>query len=259
MSDGKLQVHQFPCLQDNYGYLLHDPDSGLTAVIDTPDVPAIERALAETGWRLDYILNTHHHWDHAGGNLELKQKTGCTVVGPRGEANKIPGLDIAVGEGDVFELGKHRAFIYDTPGHTLGHIVYHFADDGIAFVGDTLFSLGCGRVFEGTPQQMWQSLSKLRERLPDDTLIYCAHEYTEGNARFALTVEPDNPALLARMAEIERLRAAGRPTVPSRMAEEKAANPFLRADSPALQAMLGLAGADPATVFAEVRQRKDRF
>ncbi len=255
----KLTVHMFPCLADNYGYLVHDPDQNVTAVVDTPDVGAIEQALANTGWTLDYILNTHHHWDHAGGNLELKQKTGCTVVGPKAEAGKIPGIDIEVGEGDEFMLGSHRALIYDTPGHTLGHVVYHFVDDHIAFVGDTLFSLGCGRVFEGTPAQMWNSLAKLRERLPNDTLIYCAHEYTQSNARFALTVEPDNPALRERAREVDRLRASGEPTIPSRMAVEKAANPFLRADVPALLAATGLQGHPPAEVFAEIRQRKDRF
>lgn len=259
MTEPKLQVHMFGCLQDNYCYLVHDTASGLTGVVDTPEVAPIMQALDETGWRLNYILNTHHHWDHAGGNLEIKERTGCQVVGPRADARRIPGIDIEVGEGDVFELGSSRAAIYDTPGHTSGHIVYHFADAGIAFVGDTLFSLGCGRLFEGTAAQMWASLSKLRDRLPDETLIYCAHEYTQGNARFALTVEPDNPALQARAQQIDELRSRGEPTVPSTMGNEKAANPFLRPDSPALQATLGLTGRDVVDVFAETRRRKDRF
>jgi hydroxyacylglutathione hydrolase len=255
----ELQIYMFPALQDNYCYLLQDRASGLTAVVDTPDVAAIDAALADTGWRLDFILNTHHHWDHAGGNLELKAKTGCQVVGPRADAARIPGIDIEVGEGDEFPLGKSIARVYDTPGHTSGHIVYYFAAAAAAFVGDTLFALGCGRVFEGSHAQMWQSLSKLRDRLPDATRIYCAHEYTQGNARFALTVEPDNAALKARAAEVDRLRAAGEATVPSTMAAEKATNPFLRADCPGLMAALGMPRADPASVFAETRRRKDRF
>ncbi len=254
-----LKVHMFECLQDNYCYLVHDTEANVTAVVDTPEVPAIERALAETGWQLDYILNTHHHWDHAGGNEELKQKTGCTVVGPAADRDRIPGIDIALADGEHFKLGRHEAVVYDTPGHTSGHIVFHFAQDGMAFVGDTLFSLGCGRLFEGTPTQMWSSLSKLRERLTDDTLIYCAHEYTLANAKFALSVEPDNPALVARASEVEALRARGERTVPSTMRNEKAANPFLRPDSPALQARLNLPGDDLVAVFAETRRRKDNF
>jgi len=254
-----LQIHMFKALQDNYCYLIHDPSSGLTAVIDTPEVPAIEQALADTGWKLDYTLNSHHHWDHAGGNLELKDKTGCQVVGARADAERIPGIDIQVGEGDEFRLGKSMARVFDTPGHTSGHIIYHFADDEVAFVGDTLFSLGCGRVVEGTHEQMWTTLKKLRDALPDPTRLYCAHEYTQTNARFALTVEPDNPTLQARAAEVDRLRSLGQATVPSTMGEEKAANPFLRPDSPGLMATLGLADADPVAVFAETRLRKDKF
>ncbi|UCG73245.1 MAG: hydroxyacylglutathione hydrolase [Chromatiales bacterium] len=255
----RLQIHMFPALQDNYCYLLHDETSDKTAVVDTPEVAAIERALADTGWRLDYILNTHHHWDHAGGNAELKTKTGCRVVGPKADTARIPGIDIEVGEGDEFRLGDSVARVYDTPGHTRGHIVYHFADDDAAFVGDTLFALGCGRVFEGTPEQMWNSLKKLRDVLPDTTRIYCAHEYTQGNARFALTVEPDNAALQARAVEVDGLRAAGQATVPSTMGVEKATNPFLRPDSPGLMAALDMTGADPVSVFAETRRRKDHF
>lgn len=255
----KLQIYMFPALQDNYCYLLHDETSGKTAVVDTPEVAAIQKALADTGWQLDYILNTHHHRDHAGGNIELKAQTGCQVVGPKADTDRIPAIDIEVGEGDEFRLGDSAARIYDTPGHTRGHIVYHFADDNAAFVGDTLFAMGCGRVFEGTPAQMWNSLKKLRDVLPDPTRIYCAHEYTQGNARFALSVEPDNAELQARAAEVDRLRAAGQATVPSTMALEKATNPFLRPESPGLMAALDLAGADPVSVFAETRRRKDHF
>lgn len=253
-----LQIHQFPCLQDNYGYLLHDPDSGLTAAIDSPDADAIRRALDERGWQLNYILNTHHHADHAGGNLALKAGTGCKVVGARADAARIPGLDIRVAEGDRFALGEHSARIIETPGHTRAHLCYVFDADRMAFVGDTLFSMGCGRLFEGTPAQMWTSLQKIMQ-LPDETRIYCAHEYTKSNGRFALTLEPDNPALLARLREVAALRTAGQPTVPSTLGTEKATNPFLRPASPALRATLGLAAATDTEVFAETRKRKDQF
>jgi hydroxyacylglutathione hydrolase len=253
-----LNIHMFPCLQDNYGFLIQDGETGLTAVIDTPEVPAIEAALAAKGWQLNYILNTHHHFDHAGGNLELKQKTGCAIVGPRADAARIPGIDIEVGEGDVFALGEQTATVYDTPGHTRGHIVYHFADAKVAFVGDTLFAMGCGRLFEGTPAQMWSSLQKLM-RWPDDTEIYCAHEYTQSNGRFALSVEPDNPELLTRMAEVERLRAHGVPTVPTTLGLEKLTNPFLRPMSRQLQQTVGLPDAPLVEVFAKTRALKDRF
>ncbi|MFQ5563374.1 MAG: hydroxyacylglutathione hydrolase [Parvularculaceae bacterium] len=253
-----LEIRQFPCLFDNYGYLVRDLETGVVATIDTPDANAVNAALKEAGWRLTHILNTHHHWDHAGGNLALKEKWGCEVIGPRAEAEKIPGLDRVVGDGDVVAFGESKARIYDTPGHTLGHIVYHFEDDGAAFVGDTIFALGCGRLFEGTPAQMWNSLSKIAA-FPGETNLYCAHEYTQANARFALTVDPENDALKKRSAEIDRLRANKIPTVPSTVAEERATNPFLRAEDPGLQAGVGMNGADPVDVFAEVRKRKDNF
>jgi hydroxyacylglutathione hydrolase len=253
-----LQIHQFPCLADNYGFAIHDPASGATAVIDTPEVAPIERALAEKGWRLTRILNTHWHPDHAGGNLELKRRTGCRVVGPRGEAQRIPGLDQAVGEGDVVRLGTRAARVIEVPGHTAGHIAYWFERDGVAFVGDTLFAMGCGRLFEGSAEQMWSSLQKLMA-LPPDTVVYCAHEYTQNNARFALTVEPDNPELIARARRTDELRASGKPTVPTTLGEELRTNPFLRAASPGLQRTLGLSGAPLVEVFAETRRRKDKF
>jgi hydroxyacylglutathione hydrolase len=254
----ELTIHMFPCLADNYGYLLHDEDSGATAAVDTPDAAEIARQLDAKGWRLTHILNTHHHGDHAGGNLELKRGTGCTIVGPRADAARIPGIDIAVGEGDVVALGAHRAAVFDTPGHTRGHIVYHFAAARAAFVGDTLFAMGCGRLFEGTPGQMWSSLQKIL-RWPDDTRIYCAHEYTQSNARFALTVEPQNRLLQARAANVERLRAAGTATVPSTLGEERATNPFLRAESRDLRATIGLPSAPDVDVFAKTRALKDAF
>lgn len=253
-----IEIRQFPCLSDNYGYLARDRSTGEVAAIDTPDPAAINAALAREGWALNHIFNTHWHPDHAGGNLALKERWGCRIVGPRGEAPKIPGIDEAVGDGDVVMLGDSRAVVFDTPGHTLGHIIYHFADDGAAFVGDTIFAVGCGRLFEGTPAQMWSSLSKIAG-LPAETKLYCAHEYTQANARFALTVDGGNEALLARSRDIARLRAAGASTVPTTVALERATNPFLRARDPGLQASIGMAGADPVAVFAEIRKRKDRF
>ncbi len=253
-----LHIHQFPALKDNYGYLVHEPSSGATAAIDTPEVGPILKALDENGWKLTHILNTHHHYDHAGGNAELKAKTGCLIVGPKGEKDLIPGIDRAVGDGDIVELGAARARVIEVPGHTRGHIAYHFADDHVVFVGDTLFALGCGRLFEGTAAQMWNSLGKLMA-LPDDTTVYCAHEYTQSNARFALTVEPQNKALVARAKEIDEKRARGEWTVPTTIALEKATNPFLRAASPDLRATIGLAAAENVDVFAETRKRKDNF
>ena len=253
-----LQVHMFPCLSDNYGFLLHDPEADVTAVIDTPEVEPINAALEEKGWRLTHILNTHHHFDHAGGNEALKARWGATVVGAANDAERIPGIDIRVADGDEFQFGNSTARVLEVPGHTSGHIAYYFADDGMAFVGDTLFALGCGRLFEGTPEQMWSSLKKLMA-LPDETVVYCAHEYTQSNAAFALTVEPDNADLKARSEEIDRLREAGVPTVPTTIALEKATNPFLRPDSPNLRQTLGMMDADTVEVFAETRRRKDNF
>jgi hydroxyacylglutathione hydrolase len=253
-----LEVHQFPCLEDNYGYLLHDPDSGMTATIDTPEVTAIEHALQEKNWQLTHIFNTHHHFDHAGGNLELKEKTEAVIVGPRKDAKRIPGIDIHIGNQDNYFFGKHEMVAFDTPGHTRGHIIFYFADAGIAFVGDTLFALGCGRLFEGSPEEMWNSLQKLLQ-LPDETKVYCAHEYTEVNAKFALSVEPQNKDLIERAAKITQLRAAGLPTIPTTIGLERKTNPFLRPDSPDLRRSLGLPDAPDVEVFAETRRRKDNF
>ncbi len=254
----ELEIAQFPCLSDNYGFLLHDPDTGLTAAVDTPDAEAIEAELARRRWRLTHILNTHHHADHAGGNLYLKEKTGCEIVGPRADAGRIPGIDVGVGDGDTVAFGRRRIEVYETPGHTRGHIVYYLPEAKAAFVGDTLFAMGCGRLFEGTPGQMWESLGKIA-RWPDDTRLYCAHEYTLANARFALTVEPANRALIERVAEVEALRREGRPTVPTTLALEKATNPFLRPGSANLAATVGLADADEVSVFARTRELKDGF
>ena len=253
-----LQVHQIPCLNDNYGYLIHEPSSGVTATIDTPEVGPINAALAQQGWTLTHILNTHHHFDHAGGNEALKAQWGCTVVGADNDAERIPGIDVRVVDGESFSFGETRAQVLEVPGHTSGHIAFYFADEGLAFVGDTLFALGCGRLFEGTPEQMWTSLEKLMA-LPDETVVYCAHEYTQANAAFALSVEPNNPQLRARVIEIDELRAVGKPTVPTSIGLERATNPFLRPMSADLQATVGMPGAALVDVFAETRRRKDHF
>lgn len=253
-----LIVHLFPCLSDNYGLLAHEPSTGATAVIDTPDAKAINAALADRGWTLSEIWNTHHHPDHVGGNLALKERWGARITGFGPDAARLPGLDRAVVEGDAVALGALQATILEVPGHTRGHIAYYLASAATLFVGDTLFALGCGRLFEGTPAQMHASLSKL-SALPGDTRVYCAHEYTEANARFAVTVEPDNAELAARVQEIKRLRAAGLPTVPTTLALERATNPFLRSDSRGLRRTLGLEAASDVEVLAETRRRKDAF
>ncbi|HEY1152657.1 MAG TPA: hydroxyacylglutathione hydrolase, partial [Pseudolabrys sp.] len=205
------KIHLFPCLQDNFGVLIHDPQSGATAAIDAPEAAAVEKALADTGWKLTEILVTHHHADHTQGIQPLKEKYKCRVVAPMGEAAKVPMVDEAVREGDTVKVGTLAANVIETPGHTAGHISYWFHGEKAAFVGDTLFSIGCGRVIEGTMEQMWQSLRKLRD-LPDDTRIYCGHEYTEANIKFARTIEPDNTALQAREKEAREQRAAGKAT-----------------------------------------------
>jgi hydroxyacylglutathione hydrolase len=249
-----LKVHQFPCLSDNYGFLARDEATGKVACIDTPDADAILAQLQRLGWTLDLILNTHWHPDHAGGNAAIQAATGCQIVGPQ-EVTRIAPLDRPVGDGDVVELGSTRLEVLETGGHTLGHITYVDRTDRIAFVGDTLFALGCGRLFEGTAEQMWTSLSRLAA-LPDDTRVYCAHEYTAANARFALSVD-QSPALKARAEAVFAARERGEPTVPTTIGAEKAANPFLRA--PALKAGLGLGGASDSQAFAAVRQAKDVF
>jgi len=253
-----LEIHQFPCLADNYGVLVRDARSGATASIDAPDARAVEAALAAKGWRLTHILTTHHHGDHTGGNLALKQATGCTIIGPAGEAGRVPGIDQRVGEGDVVAFGLNRVKVFDTPGHTAGHISYWFEEAAVAFVGDTLFSLGCGRVLEGDHRTMWASLQKIAA-LPPETQLYCGHEYTLSNGRFAVTIDPDNAALRARIAEAESQRARGEPTLPTRIETELAANPFLRPQSPSIRERLGMKDAEDWQVFGEIRSRKDRF
>ncbi len=255
----KLAIEQIPVLNDNYVYLAHDSDSGATAVIDPAVAPPVLERLQAKGWRLTHILNTHHHNDHVGGNMALKEATGAVIVGHRKDAERIPGIDIEVGDGDSFLLGSAAAMVMDVPGHTVGHIAYWFPESHALFCGDTLFALGCGRLFEGTGEQMWQSLKKFRP-LPDDTLVYCAHEYTESNANFARTVERHNPDLAARIEDIKKTRQQHRPTVPSTLGIERKTNPFLRADLADVKAAVGMApDADPALVFTEIRRRKDAF
>ena len=249
-----LTVHQFACLQDNYGFLARDEATGRCACIDTPDAAAILRELDTLGWTLDLILNTHWHPDHAGGNAEVKAATGAAIVGPA-EVTRISPLDRQVGGGDTVMLGETRFEVIETGGHTLGHIAYFDAADQIAFVGDTLFALGCGRLFEGTAEQMWTSLQRLAA-LPDATAVYCAHEYTAANARFALSID-DAPALQARAAEVFALRERGQATVPTTIGLEKATNPFLRA--PALAGRVGAAGQPDHKAFGAVRAAKDAF
>jgi hydroxyacylglutathione hydrolase len=253
-----LDICQLPVFDDNYIYLLHDTNEDLTAVVDPAIASPVLHMLTERGWRLDYILNTHHHSDHVGANLELKQTTGCSIIGAKKDQHRIPGIDRMVVEGDQFFIGRHQATVLEVPGHTSAHIAYWFNNDALLFCGDTLFSLGCGRLFEGTPQQMWHSLQKIRN-LPDQTLIYCAHEYTETNARFALQLEPDNQALQETMKTILRKRMQGLPTIPTSLKVESQVNPFLRVDNPAFQSAVGMNDSDPVSVFATIRQQKDNF
>ncbi|WP_417687467.1 hydroxyacylglutathione hydrolase [Roseibium sp.] len=252
------EVRQFSCLSDNFGVLIHDPDSGTTIAIDVPDAKPYLEVLQETGWQLSHILITHHHWDHVQGLDELKAKTGAHVVGPELSRGKVAGFDETVADGDTITVGPYSVEAIGTPGHTLDQISWFFPELKIAHTGDTLFSLGCGRIFEGDAEMMWASLSTLKRKLPADTTIYCGHEYTQSNARFSLTIEPDNAALKARAAEVDTLRAAGKPTLPTTMAQELATNPFLRANEPSVKAALGMTAASDADVFAEIRTRKDK-
>jgi hydroxyacylglutathione hydrolase len=250
-----LTVHQFPCLSDNYGFLLHDTDSHETVAIDTPDGSEYLRQADLKGWRITQIWNTHWHPDHAGGNAAIKQATNCSITGPAELTGKFP-VDHIVAHGDTVTIGNEPAQVSDVSGHTNGHVAFHLPQAGIAFVGDAVFALGCGRMFEGEPKQFWDSLSRIKQ-WPGDTLLYCAHEYTASNAKFALHADPDNAALHAYADEIAAKRARDEWTVPTRLERELATNPFLRADNPALMAKWG--GAAPHETFAALRAAKDNF
>ncbi|MEK9672198.1 MAG: hydroxyacylglutathione hydrolase [Rhodospirillaceae bacterium] len=254
----RLEIQQIPVLNDNYVYLAHCPETGATGVVDPAVSGPVLDAADKLGWNITHILNTHHHGDHTGGNLEIQAETGCEIVGPEADKDRIPGIRTQVSDGDAYRLGKAEAMVYDVPGHTRGHIAYWFEGSDALFCGDTLFAMGCGRLFEGTPAQMVKSLEKFK-RLPPQTRVYCAHEYTQSNGRFALTVEPDNKALVQRMKDVDAARAKNIPTVPSTIGDELATNPFMRSDSPGLQKAIGMAGAGYVDVFAETRQRKDNF
>jgi hydroxyacylglutathione hydrolase len=251
-----LEIVTIPCRQDNYAYLLRDDATGTVGLVDAPEAAPIRAALEARDWALSLILITHHHGDHVEGVEALRTATGAKVIGAAADAHRLPRLDRAVSPGDRVPLGAQEAVVLDASGHTLGHVAYHFADAKALFSADSLMVMGCGRVFEGTPAQMWDTLSRLAA-LPDDTRVYSGHEYTASNLRFAQTIDAGNPALLARAEAIHALRAAGRPTVPATLAEERATNPFLRVADPGLRASLGLSAASDAEVFAEIRRRKD--
>lgn len=253
-----LQIHQFPCLSDNYGFLIHDPESGETACIDTPDADIYLAEAEAKGWTITQIWNTHWHPDHAGGNEAIKTATGCTITAPLGDAEKIAGIDRTVSGGDMLRLGAHEVQVIDVGGHTAGHVAYHVPahDAPLAFVGDALFALGCGRMFEGTAPQFWASLSRLKA-LPSNTIVYCAHEYTAANAKFALHADPENTALAVYVDEIKAARAGNQATVPFPLNRELATNPFLRADEASIQQKWG--GDCPEETFAMLRAAKDNF
>jgi hydroxyacylglutathione hydrolase len=251
------EVRLFPCLTDNFGYLIHDPETKATASVDAPEAGPIIAALEREGWRLTDILITHHHHDHVGGVAELKQKYQCRVVAPHDKTTRIANVDLRAGQGDIVKVGSLLARVLETPGHTLDHISYVFDNDKVLFAADTLFSIGCGRVFEGTYPMMWDSLLKLRA-LPDDFQLYCGHEYTAANVKFALTIEPDNAALKARAEEVKRLRAENKPTIPTLLGDEKKANVFLRADDPSVAAGVRMKGSSAAEIFRELRERKNK-
>ena len=254
----KLSCFQFPYGSDNYGVLLHDAESGDTACIDAGDAEAALEALASNGWTLTDLLITHHHGDHTAGLKTLKDQSGCKVIGPETVGTTIEGIDEHVSDGSTFEFAGRTVKVLHTPGHTRDMVNYYFADDKLVFTGDTLFSMGCGRLFEGDAAMMLDSVNKLKA-LPDDTLVYCAHEYTATNARFAQAVDPDNEALKARAEEVTSLRAESKPTVPTLLSLEKATNPFLRVDDGGIRRKLQMENADNAAVFAELRERRNQY
>jgi len=247
-----LDIKILPMFDDNYGFLVRDTVSGQVATVDPGDPEVILAELQSRQWQLDFIFNTHHHYDHVDGNKTIKDTTGCKIIGPKKDSARIPEIDMGVSEGSLLKLGKHPIDVIETPGHTSGHICFNFVDDKILFVGDTLFAMGCGRLFEGTPSQMWHSLQKIKT-LPLDTKIYCAHEYTLKNGNFALTIDPENKSLQDRMAKVIDLRKNGKKTIPTTLGIEEDTNPFLRADK------INLPGQDPVIKFSELRQKRDKF
>ncbi len=251
-----LELVTIPCLADNYAFLLHNTETGDTLLVDAPEAAPIQDALDALGWTLTDILLTHHHSDHVDG-LPFLRGT-ARVIGAAADAHRLPPLDVAVAEGETISICGEDALVLDVSGHTLGHIAVHFATSGVVFTADSLMAMGCGRLFEGSPEMMWDSLQKLRA-LPDDTRVCSGHEYTQTNASFALTIEPENQDLISRVQEIATARAARQPTVPSNLGIEKQTNPFLRADNPDLQAAIGMANADPAAAFAHIRKKRDTF
>lgn len=253
-----LEIITLPCLSDNYAFLIHNPASGETALVDAPEAGAVKAALAERGWGLDWILLTHHHWDHVDGVAELREAYGAKVIGAEADVHRLPPLDKAVEDGGTFSLMGEEVQVMDVSGHTVGHIAYYIPGAAAVFTADSLMALGCGRLFEGTPQQMWASLSRLAA-LPPQTVVYSGHEYTQANAGFAVTVDPGNPALQERARDIARAREKEIPTVPSSLQLELDTNPFLRAADSAIRAHLGMEDAEDAEVFAEIRKRKDNF
>ena len=253
-----LEMHQFICRTDNYGLLVHDHKSGATASIDAPEAGEIEKQLKLRGWQLTHILTTHHHLDHVEGNLQLKEQFGCKIIGPKEEADKIPGIKTLVAGGDTFKFAGRDVKVYACPGHTKGHIAYSIASEYSLFAADTIFSLGCGRVLEGIMDEMYHSVNQFKTLSPS-TYIYCGHEYTEANARFALSMEPGNRALQQRTGVVTKLRQEGKMTCPTSIGEELKTNPFLRTDSPEIRRNLKLETATDAEVFGELRRRKDNF
>jgi hydroxyacylglutathione hydrolase len=253
----RLDIHQFSCLKDNYGVLVHDRESGETVSIDAPEAGAVEGALEVTGWKLTGIFVTHHHADHTGGIARLKAATRCKVIGPAAEASRIPELDQGVAEGDRLSIGRYEVRVLDTPGHTVGHVCYFIPEARVVFVGDTLFAMGCGRVLEGNHEMMWNSLRKL-SRLPDETAIYCGHEYTLANAQFGLNIEPENVRLRERAREVEQARSAGKPTLPTTVSLELATNVFLRPHVSAIRNRLGMRVEADWRVFGAIRERKNK-
>jgi hydroxyacylglutathione hydrolase len=253
-----FEVHQFFCLEDNFGVLVHDHKTGTTISIDAPEAKAVADNLKKRGWQLTHILTTHHHADHVDGNLELREAFGCQIIGPEAEKDKIPGIKKTVKGGDVFKLANQPVRVYDCPGHTAGHIAFHFEDDYLLFAGDTIFSLGCGRVLEGSMEQMHKSVNQFNKLQPM-TSVFCGHEYTAANAKFALTIEPGNRALQMRASEVENLRAKGKPTLPTTIGDELKTNPYMRCASLEIRKVLGMVSATDAEVFAEIRTRKNNF